>query len=527
MRVNLYMRRLFLLTSLLALCVSLGWAQQWSEDFETGTGGAASYHKDEGATTFEVHTDGAAEGESYLRATLNTTRNLAGFSVNATGLEGGRVARVSAQVRGRGFIWLCTQIDGRWLYSQNTVELDETRWQTVTMERVLAVGETSLGIYFLSREAAREGDYYDVDNVQVSLAPPLELFDAEVGPWRFELEEYAAAGNQVVNIDDAIGGNAIRSDNFALATGIPFPRTSRPVNVYLRVRPGAEQETYTLNTLQPGRLQAMAVQSPASAGTWQWVAFPPMSAAEIGNVLAVTFNRERGVPGTTLLDSLVISTADNLGAELLAGAPLLDQQRPLVTAVRTATPPTIDGSGNDPAWSNAVAATNFITTRSLAPAASETTVKMLYDDTNLYVQFRCEETILLLHEQRVHEFRANVEDRDGNVYSDDSCIVLIDPAQDGAQVRDFTVNALGTIADAMCSGPDLWSNRDLLPGTPEPGLRAPLKTGITPWRWCCRWPTCLLPCPATAMCGALCWGGSPGRGMKPRPGMWSTRAFMT
>jgi hypothetical protein len=78
----------------------------------------------------------------------------------------------------------------------------------------------------------------------------------------------------------------------------------------------------------------------------------------------------------------------------------------------------------------------------------------------LKIRFDCHEPLLDTAQQRRHEFLAKVTQRDAEIYADDCVIVLLRPAG-SQQVYDFTVNALGTIMDARCSGVDLWESRDV------------------------------------------------------------------
>ena len=133
----------------------------------------------------------------------------------------------------------------------------------------------------------------------------------------------------------------------------------------------------------------------------------------------------------------------------------------IMPKVPAAAPPTIDGQGDDPCWRNAVACTGFGGLMSQASAKAETAVKMVYDDANLYLLLVCKEPILEVARQMRAEFVAKVTQRDADVCRDASMIVLLDPSDTGKRVFDFTVNALGTVADARCGGPDLWETRDL------------------------------------------------------------------
>ena len=102
-----------------------------------------------------------------------------------------------------------------------------------------------------------------------------------------------------------------------------------------------------------------------------------------------------------------------------------------------------------------MACTGFLDMTGLKSAEADTSVHLCYDDANLYMLFVCQEPILNVARQQRGKFVAKVTQRDGNVFADDSVGILLDPTDTGEQVFDFFVNALGTIADARCSGADL------------------------------------------------------------------------
>jgi hypothetical protein len=60
-----------------------------------------------------------------------------------------------------------------------------------------------------------------------------------------------------------------------------------------------------------------------------------------------------------------------------------------VAAVRTDTPPVIDGKLDEPCWSKANVATDFTDYRLEEPAREQTLVRILYDDENIYIAFEC------------------------------------------------------------------------------------------------------------------------------------------
>ena len=64
---------------------------------------------------------------------------------------------------------------------------------------------------------------------------------------------------------------------------------------------------------------------------------------------------------------------------------------PHVAAVRTSTPPTIDGRLDEPAWATAPAVASFtqkFPDEGRAPS-DPTTMRILYDDEAIYVAFEC------------------------------------------------------------------------------------------------------------------------------------------
>lgn len=430
--------------------------QSWREGFEQGIGSARPYHADPPTTPLELVADGAAEGNRYLRATLPGQRRLEGFAVTATGLPGARLAVVSVKVRGRGELWLCLYSRNGWLYAPATTALT-AEWQTISLAKVLVAADTTLGINFLTREV-QPGAVFEVDDIAVRMAPALTVADTPVGPWRLEAEDFLHRAADRADDPSASGAACGRTDRYLRLTGLPFPRTSRPVTIALRVRAGSEKEEWRLGTTQGGLLQRLAAVRPP-AGDWQWLRFPPVSAGEVGDSFEIEAQRDPGEVGATAIDAIVLGT-DLPDGDLLS-APALFADRPLLAVARCTQAPTIDGRDDDPCWRTTATAGGFLAPRSLAPAAVDTTVRACYDDRQLYFLFVCPEPILEVTAQRRHEFAARVHQPDGNVAGDDACLVLLDPEGSGRQIYDFIVNALGTVADARCAPPDLWENRDL------------------------------------------------------------------
>ena len=242
---------------------------------------------------------------------------------------------------------------------------------------------------------------------------------------------------------------------------LPFPRSRKPVTVYLRVKPASAKEKWHIQTRQSGATEYVGAVRPKEAGVWQWLAFPPRTAGEVGDRFDVCCLGDKTVASSAFLDHVVLSTKENLtGAELAAAQPWCSR-RPLALVARAARAPTLDGRGDDPCWRNAVACTGFLDMTGLKAAEADTTVRLCHDDANLYLLFVCQEPMLSVARQQRSKFLAKVTQRDGDVYADDSVAVLLDPSDTGKQVYGFFANALGTIVDARCPGPDLWAMRDV------------------------------------------------------------------
>lgn len=444
---------------LIVLLASCGFADEFFEDFEQGLGGVKSYYKPPDAMQIELATVDAASGKQYARAALPGKKALEGFHLSATGLPGARLATVTAQVRGQGRIWLCLISRNGWLYSPQDVALTG-QWQEVSLSKVLVAKDTTLGIHFLSRKA-QPGAVFEVDSVRVKIQPPTETYQTTVRPWRLEAEDFTSRSVYVASREDALGGKMVAADQYLAVTGLPFPRTSRPVTIYARVKAAKAGDAYRLATRQGGNTQYLQTLKAARLDEWEWLQFEPIMAPEVGDDFSLVGTRESGSAGRTAIDSVVVSTQADLSPEQLAAAAPLLGRRPLAVVAKTATGPVIDGRPDDACWQNTVRCGRFLRVGSTVPTEAPTTVHLCYDDRNLYALVQCAEPILNTAQQRRHEFAAKVALRDGRVHTDDSAVLLLDPDNTGRQVYDFTVNALGTVNDARGKAPDFWATRDV------------------------------------------------------------------
>lgn len=114
--------------------------------------------------------------------------------------------------------------------------------------------------------------------------------------------------------------------------------------------------------------------------------------------------------------------------------------RPLLQAVRATRPPVIDGVVTDDEWEGAPVAGGFVQyePRRGEPASVRTEARLLVDPTHLFVAFRCWDD---------QPLTARLTQRDSNLLSDDSVVVLLDTANDRQTAYYFYTNPLGTQMD--------------------------------------------------------------------------------
>jgi hypothetical protein len=294
----------------------------------------------------------------------------------------------------------------------------------------------------------------------------IALPDAVVPGYKLRATDYAHH-IKTISKDDTVRGPALS------LRVVPFPRTSRPVTVYLRVRPGHEQDEFipsSMDAREQNRSKRLDTVRSAKIGEWQWIHFKPLTHAEVGDRLQIEAFVNRKASGEpTEISDLVLSTNPNLDEAALDAMPPLFPAGPLARVNKAANAPAIDGRGDDAAWKNAIEITDFVSFGALVPAAQPTTVRLTHDDKNLYVLFHNTEPLLKTADMRGSEIKAQAKTRDGDtaggkllhdVLNDDSCAIMLQP-REGGPVYEFTVNEKGVVADAKMERRDLWETRDL------------------------------------------------------------------
>jgi hypothetical protein len=113
--------------------------------------------------------------------------------------------------------------------------------------------------------------------------------------------------------------------------------------------------------------------------------------------------------------------------------------------VRLDAPPVIDGDLSDPAWTSAARAESFSDAATSRRDIDQTEAWIGYDDTALYVAFRCRDA-------QPNAIVARQIRRDGPFSGDDLVSLQIDPFGLRKDYSVFTTNALGTPSSAISGG---------------------------------------------------------------------------
>ncbi len=439
---------------LATLCMVSVSAQEpvWQADFAGPNGGFSTYNDNE-AVSVTVAEDG---GRPILRAQTPGEQKLEGPRiVTAPVLPGGIRATIRAEVRGSGDVWLISLSRNGWLYSRTTAALTD-QWQTIELTKALALADDRLTICLLTRDVGPMA--LDVRSLEVFVEAAPAVTDVAVPPIRIEAEALAAYAKQVREVAGASGGAVVAGSDFALLGGIPCPRTSRPIYLFGRARMAGPDSTWGVVADTGTGSQRINTLAGEDTRGWQWIGGEPFTPAMAGDSFRLQLFGPRDAAGESELDTIVLTTEADPTAEQLASAPPLQLDEPLLTVGRTEAPPALDGVADDACWAHAVALTGFTRVSSTTPARDRSQMRLCWDDEALYWWFRGEEPVLRPEMNRIGDFRKSVEQRDGQVWRDDSAALILDT---GDGLFDLFVNALGTVNDSrMGDSGNMWASRD-------------------------------------------------------------------
>lgn len=124
-----------------------------------------------------------------------------------------------------------------------------------------------------------------------------------------------------------------------------------------------------------------------------------------------------------------------IGPSLGGGAPT--PPLPEYHLPKTAKAPTIDGKLDDAVWA-AAPAVQLVMSYDGRPTTKKTTLRMLYDDTNVYVAFDAEDP----------DVWGSFRQKDDPIYNEDACEVFFDADGDGATYNELQVSPHNVNFDA-------------------------------------------------------------------------------
>jgi hypothetical protein len=437
----------------ISLCVcATAQPPAWEADFSQ-PGVAESYREDDATQVSTAEADGV----TVLAVTTPGAQRLEGVCIDmGPGFEGGRRYTARAEVRGSGVIWPMLISRNGWLYARETLTLTDA-WQEVRLTKPLDLLDDRMRLCILTKEPNEVT--MQVRSAVAALEPAPMTWDREVPPVRFAAAD--ATTNRVADMPDSSVGRGVRDAKHMYFTGIPAPRTSRPFYVHVRARTVDADASFAVYAGTDQGRQRVATVKPQSPGEWEWLALGPLTPAMTGDTLAVQFAGAKDPGGETTVDCLAVTTEAEVSADDLDAAPFAPLTgAPVFAAAHAEQPPVIDGDASDPCWQQAVVLSNFVRRSNFTPAAHASAMRLCYDDAYLYWYFRGEEPVLKPEQNRLHEFKKSITERDARVYKDDSIMLIIDPRSGSGHRFDFTINALGTVEDARIEGEDLWGDRD-------------------------------------------------------------------
>lgn len=125
-------------------------------------------------------------------------------------------------------------------------------------------------------------------------------------------------------------------------------------------------------------------------------------------------------------------------------AQVIGDSAPQIRAVKTDSPPIIDGCIDDKCWNESPVITDFISHKTQQVASDQTIVKILYSDTHIYLSAEC-------FESDIEELIATERKYDRKLWAEDNFEVQFDTLNDSRSRYVFVVNPIGTRFDARVS----------------------------------------------------------------------------
>ena len=434
--------------------------------FEQGLTGWKPFRDKDPKARISLSTD-AYKGKHSVKVETTGETTHEGIRTRVKEMEPENLYVISVYAKGSGVCRLFAY-DGKWTYGPRNKLT--AQWRRLEIQKSVAGKDISLHIVSDTSYDKGPAVFY-VDEVQVTKSEAKPLTSTEVYPVVYEAEELVPPSDknvQIVKDVSASGGSyACAQIRWVyMARDVPCPQTTRPLYVYVK----AWTSDHKVNKLSILSMQTVhgTISLPES-NRWMWArCAKPQSVRRIGERFYLTVSSEKKRVQNRL-DVLVLTTQSNLTPEKLEAIVAKRRTPPdkgMVTIAATSTPPVIDGAPGDACWHGAVEAAPFAMRGmrkrgKTAFSKEQTNAYLCYDADNLYVCFRCFQSVLDPMNNQLGAFRKSVTGHDLEaIWRDDYVLVMLDTDLDGKGFFNIMVNGNGSTLDERCPPEAPWRKRD-------------------------------------------------------------------
>ena len=362
------------------------------------------------------------------------------------------------EVRGEGQVSPYLSGGHGWYYGKK-VALDSQNWTKVSITYATHYHKVTLMLVSAASEAT-----FEVRNLQVDEAKPDELTEADMPPQLFCATDFPGSNGVSKKIQGALNGNAIWGKRWYNLCRLPVPANSKPLFYYVHVKRTGEKGFSMQLLSYPSTYPASTKSNVPSSDGWNWIKIGPVDARLPQSQVYLNCTGDPNVE--CLVDKIIITTQDQLDNATLDNVKPLgkmaDMQSGFVCIGKGT--PVIDGKLEDEAWENSIELTNFLINGTSQNANEQTSVRLLWDDENIYVSFHCKEKVLNPYEDRLGDFQRKYAKHDSSdaIYKDDCVEFLLFNPKTKGKVYDIIMSASGVFNDSLDTydAQEFWTKRD-------------------------------------------------------------------
>jgi hypothetical protein len=264
------------------------------------------------------------------------------------------------------------------------------------------------------------------------------------GPWSCRITAAGGAEEQGLGGTNSRVVDGLPEHGTFAATNSIYVDTHKQGNIY-----GAYvTAVYTDGTQQTFSFVLSAAQIKANLGRWRTYRFtfatdPDKKLGSMVYWCLVWSKGEQKFIGTVHFDEVELRHVETAGQTEVA--------LPFALASHTSTPPAIDGVIDDECWRHSIQLSPFLLNHGSGVAVEQTLARLAWDEDNIYISLECYESVLDPVLQQQAAFKATEKAHDGNIWSDDTIELFLQPPQQRDVYYHLAINALGTVYDAECS----------------------------------------------------------------------------